>query len=64
MADFSSLAAAEVRLTALLANRTWLNGHVGRATTGNKIVVRVQRYMSPTHPDYGAWVEIDQDNQT
>jgi hypothetical protein len=61
MADFATLTAAEVRLTAKLADHTWVNGYACRATTGGKFAVRVQRPMSPTHPGYGEYVEITDD---
>jgi len=61
MADFATYAAAEVRATAKVADGTWIQAHSCRATTGGKIAVRVQRKMSPTHPDYGAFVEITSD---
>lgn len=61
MADFATLALAEARAVAKVADGTWINAHAGRATTGGKYVVRVQREMSPTNPGYGAWVEIDSD---
>ncbi len=63
MADFASYAEAQTRAVAKVADKTWVNAHAGRATTGGKICVRVQRFMSPTHKDYGAWVEIT-DNAT
>lgn len=64
MADFSNLAGAETRAYAKVADGTWINAHAGRATTGGKIAVRVQRKMSPTNPGYGEWVEITDDAQT
>lgn len=64
MGDFLTFALAEARVYAKIADGTWINGHAPRATTGGKIVVRVQRKMSAAAPDNGAWVEIDQDNQT
>lgn len=61
MADFATYAAAEVRAKAKVADGTWITAHAARATTGGKIAVRVIRPLSPTHPDYGAWVEITDD---
>lgn len=61
MAAFATMAAAEVRVKAKIADGTWINGHVGFADSGSTICVRVQRKMSPTHPDYGAWIEITDD---
>ena len=63
MADFT-YASAEARVKAKIADKTWIVGHVCRATTGGKIAVRVQRPMSPAHPDYGGWVELVDDTQT
>lgn len=63
MADFT-FATADARAVAKVADGTWISAHAGRATTGGKICVRVQRKMSPTHPDYGAWVEITSDSGT
>lgn len=61
MGDFATYSDAEARILAKVVDKTWVMGHVCRATTGGKIAVRVQRVMSPTHPDYGAWTEIDDD---
>lgn len=61
MADFATFAAAETRAYAKVADKTWLNAHACRASTGGKFAVRVQRFLSPTHPDYGEWVEITDD---
>jgi hypothetical protein len=63
MAAFSTFSAAETRAYAKVADKTWINAHAARNKTGT-IIVRIQRKMSATNPDYGAWVEIDQDNQT
>lgn len=64
MADFATYAAAEDRAVAKVQDGTWINAHSGRATTGGKIVVRVQRKMSASNPGNGAWVEIDDDGTT
>lgn len=64
MADFATYAAAETRVKEKIADGTWINGHSCRATTGGKIAVRVQRKMSPSAPDAGAWVEITDDATT
>lgn len=61
MAAFTTFAAAEVRAKAKVADGTWIMAHAGYAGISNTICVRVQRKMSPTHPDYGAWVEITDD---
>lgn len=61
MAAFATMAAAETRAKAKIADGTWINAHAGYAGSGSTICVRVQRPLSPTHPDYGAWVEITDD---
>lgn len=61
MAAFATFAAAEARAVAMVKNRTWVNAHACRLKDGT-IAVRVQRWMSPTHPDYGGWVEITDDS--
>lgn len=61
MADFSTYDAASIRLRAKLEDYTWVTGHICRATTGGKIAVRVQRRMSASAPDAGAFVEITDD---
>ena len=63
MADFASYAEADARASAKVADRTWVEAHSCRATVGGKIAVRVIRFMSPSNPGYGAWVEIT-DNAT
>jgi len=60
MAAFATFAAAEVRAVAKVADGTWVNAHACRIQAGT-IAVRVQRYLTPTHPDYGEWVEITDD---
>lgn len=61
MADFATYSAAETRVKAKIADKTWITGYSCRATTGGKIAVRVQRPMSASNPGYGAWVEITDD---
>lgn len=63
MAAFATDAAAEARAVAKVADGTWVNAHAMRQGDGT-IAVRVQRYMSPTNPDYGEWVEITDDATT
>ena len=63
MADFASYAEADARAVAKVADGTWINAHNCRATTGGKVAVRVQRKMSASAPENGAWVEIT-DNAT
>ena len=60
MAAFASFAAAETRAYAKVLDGTWINAHAARQNDGT-LAVRVQRRMSPTNPDYGAWVEITDD---
>lgn len=61
MAAFATLLEAETRATAKVADGTWLNAHAGVSNMTNTFCVRVQRKMSPTNPDYGAWIEITDD---
>lgn len=63
MALFASLAAAEVRLRAKIEDGTFVTGHVARDKNG-KIIIRVQRFMSPTARAEGGWIELDDDTQT
>ena len=60
MAAFADFAACETRVKAKIADGTWITGHAARNQAGT-LCVRVQRPMSPTHPDYGAWTEITDD---
>ena len=61
MAAFSSLALCEQRCRDQVANKIWLVGHSERDIKG-VIKARFIRYMSPSAPDNGGWVETDQDN--
>lgn len=63
MAAFATFAAAEARAVAKVADGTWVNAHACRQV-GGTLAVRVQRFMSPTNPAYGAWVEITDDGTT
>lgn len=63
MAAFSTFTAAETRAKNKVADLTWVNAHAQRKMDGT-LSVRVQRYMSPTNPAYGAWVEITDDGTT
>ncbi len=61
MADFSTLALAEARCVAKVADGTWISAHACRQTVGGKYAVRVQRKMSSASEGAraaGAWVEI------
>ena len=60
MAAFATMADAETRAYAKVADGTWINAHSQRGITGT-IGVRVQRKMSASAPDNGAWVEITDD---
>jgi hypothetical protein len=57
MAAFTDMAEAEARAIAKMADFTWVVAHAEREFDAT-IAVRVQRPMSPTHPDYGAWIEV------
>ncbi len=48
---------------AKMADKTWVNAHVAKNVDGNTIV-RYQRFMSPTNPGYGTWVESRADDAT
>ena len=63
MAAFATFAACETRAVAKVADGTWTNAHACRKNDGT-LAVRVQRKMSSTNPDYGAWVEITDDATT
>jgi len=60
MAAFATFAACETRAVAKVADKTWINAHAARNVIGT-LVVRVQRKMSPSAPDAGAWVELTDD---
>lgn len=60
MAAFATFAAAETRAYAKVLDGTWVNAHAMRQNDGT-LAVRVQRFMSASNPDYGAWVEITDD---
>ena len=60
MAAFATLTAAEQRAYLKVADKTWINAHAERLSTG-AIAVRVQRKMSPSAPGNGAWVSITDD---
>lgn len=64
MAAFATFAAAEARAEAKVKDGTWINAYASRSLTGAGYAVEVQRFMSATHPDYGAWVEITDDATT
>ena len=61
MATFSTMASAEARCKAQMVAKVWVVAHSAKDFNG-QIICRFQRYMSPAHPDYGAWIETNQDN--
>ena len=63
MAAFATFAAAEARAELKMGDGTWVEAHAEQMFDGT-IAVRVIRFMSPTHPDYGAWVDITDDATT
>lgn len=67
MANFANTDAGRETAEALVKTRmaagTWVNGHRAEDKDGNTIV-RFQRFMSSTHPDYGEWVESRSDSAT
>ena len=63
MGAFATVAEAEVRAYAKRADGTWINAHACRKFDGT-IAVRVQRPMSHSNPDSGAWVELTDDATT
>lgn len=63
MAAFATMAAAETRAVAKVADGTWVNAHSCRIQ-GGSIGVRVQRKMSPSSPSAGGWAEITDDGTT
>ncbi len=61
MASFSTMVASETRCKAQMAAKVWVVAHSARNKSG-QIIARFQRYMSPSHKDYGAWVETTDDS--
>jgi hypothetical protein len=61
MASFATMGAAETRCRAQIAANVWVHAHSQRDKTG-VISVRFQRYMSPSAPGEGAWVETQDDS--
>ena len=62
MADFT-YASACARAVAKVADKTWIEAFMCRATTGGKIAVRVLRPMAAGSAN-GGWVEITSDSAT
>jgi len=53
--DATGLGQAEALCKTRMASKTWVVAH--HALVDGHPVCRFQRPMSPTNPDYGAWVE-------
>ena len=64
MANFTNDAAgfetAQALVQTNMASFAWVEGYASHDVDGNT-VVRFIRFMSPTHPDYGAWTESRDD---
>ncbi len=54
--DFQDMPEAEARARDLVGDGTWPNAHSQRTFVGDP-AVRFQRFMTPTEPDAGGWVE-------
>ena len=67
MANFANTeagrTAAEEWAKAKIADGTWVVAHMAMNSDGNT-VCRFQRFLSPTHPDYGSWEESRDDAAT
>lgn len=66
MANFANTATGRVLAETLCKTRiaagVWVVAHMAIDKAGNTIC-RFIRYMSPTNPGYGAWVESRADDQ-
>lgn len=66
MADFADTSAGRQTAEALCVTRmtakVWVVAHMAINAAGHTIC-RFQRFMSPTNPGYGAWVESRADDQ-
>jgi hypothetical protein len=62
MADLTTMALAENRAYAKVADHTWINAYATKAAAGDKYAVMVQRYMTTAFTQ-GGWTEIT-DNTT
>lgn len=60
MAAFASMTACETRCKAQVVAKVWVTAHASRNQTG-QITARFQRYMSPSAPGNGAWIETQDD---
>lgn len=61
MAAFATIADAEARCRSQMTAKVWVTAHAGRTMSG-QIICRFQRYMSPSNPGHGAWVETTDDS--
>ena len=61
MASFTTMSACETRCKAQMVAKVWVVAHAARNTTG-QIIARFQRYMSPSAPGNGAWIETTDDS--
>jgi hypothetical protein len=61
MANFSTMTASETRCKAQVAAKVWVVAHSARNKSG-QIIARFQRYMSPSAPGNGAWIETTDDS--
>lgn len=68
MANFANTAAGRILseewAKAKIADGTWINAYGAVMDLSGNTICRFQRPMSPTHPDYGAWVESRADDAT
>lgn len=60
--DADGMADAEALCKTRMAAGVWVVAHHGVSVVGN-VVCRFIRYMSPTNPGYGEWVESRDDAQ-
>ena len=61
MATFTTMADLEIRCKAQMAANVWVVAHSARNVNG-QIVARFQRFMSPSAPGNGAWIESTDDS--
>jgi hypothetical protein len=61
MATFTAMADSEIRCKAQMVAKVWVNAHSARNVSG-QIIARFQRYMSPSAPGEGAWIETSDDS--
>lgn len=64
MAAFTyATAESRVKSKGPAGDRTWVNAYTGRTAAGAPCIC-VQRYMSPSNPANGGWVELTDDGAT